>query len=256
MQEIENYYGLDKALTEYIQTEHVSLLKRWLSKKFSHALKTDLFEEACSEDRIFKHLKESSIYVTGVDISSNIVKKAKAQICKVDNSLRYNNNNFNFIVSDLRNVALKDNIYDLIVSTSTLDHFAEISLALKEIHRILKPNGSLILTLHNKYNPFFAFNIFILSKLKRYRHLKWEFYTRTQIKALLQTAGFIPMDSAYIVHIFPLIPSLIKVLRYCNHQYAMTIIEKVMSLLRIYSKGEGRFLTAWFIAFLAKKGNK
>ena len=46
--------------------------------------------------------------------------------------------------------------FDLVVSNSTLDHFAradDITIALREIQQVLKPGGRLILTLDNPSNP-------------------------------------------------------------------------------------------------------
>jgi len=261
MQRIEDYQCLDKALIKYKEAEHIRLLRRWLPEKFNHTLKTDFFEEAVGEEEIFKWLEARSIHITGIDISSNIVKKAKTRIYGAENKPEQNSKNIDFIVSDIRNVALRDSVYDLAVSTSTLDHFPEIDVALKEIYRILKPDGLFFLTLHNKYNPFFAAYVFILSQFissqsKRYRYFQWKSYTAIQIKMLLETAGFIPIDSAYIVHIFPPVPSLIWVLRKSNLRYALTLIEKIISLLKAYSKGNDKFLTGWFVAFLAKKRNR
>ncbi len=52
-----------------------------------------------------------------------------------------------------------DGAFDLVVSNSTLDHFrtpADIQTSFAELHRVLAPGGSLILTLDNPSNPVVA----------------------------------------------------------------------------------------------------
>ena len=257
MQNVYNY--LDKSFIEYKETEHIELLKKWLPKKFNRTLKTDLFEEAYLGNSIFNWLRESSSCVTAIDISFNIVKKAKALIYGIGKSFAGYNKHVSLIVADIRKLALKGNVYDLVVSTSTLDHFPEINIAIEEIHRILKSDGLLFLTLHNKHNPLAApIGLSILPRLKQHKeYFQWNLYTIAQAKAILKAAGFTIIDYTSIVHVFPLMPSLIKILRKFNNRYSLYIIEKIILLLKVYGRKKGksksRLFTAWFIAFLAQK---
>lgn len=58
----------------------------------------------------------------------------------------FNKTNFNYINSDLNNLKISDSLYDIVYCISTLEHIKSYKTALKELHRILKPNGKLILT--------------------------------------------------------------------------------------------------------------
>jgi SAM-dependent methyltransferase len=56
-------------------------------------------------------------------------------------------------------VPFEDGTFDVVVSTSTLDHFetvAEIGAALRELRRVLAPGGTLIVSLDNLANPLVA----------------------------------------------------------------------------------------------------
>jgi len=58
--------------------------------------------------------------------------------------------------ADVRSLPLPDGGLDLVVSLSTLDHFEEagsIGESLRELHRVLRPGGRLLLTLDNPANP-------------------------------------------------------------------------------------------------------
>ena len=247
------YYGLDEALVKYKDTEYIELLEKWLPNYFNRALKTDLYEESFGSTSIFHCIKRKTAHVTGIDISPAVVNNAMFEICKTSIRSYGNELRINFVVSDIRTTAFKDNSYDLIVSTSTLDHFREIELALKELHRILKDNGVAVLTLHNKHNPFLAFYFFILSIFNNNKSEKNVLYYFPQAKSLLKNANFIIIDSAFIVNIFPLTPTAIKILRKIRSNFSSNLINKIIFFLRKFGRGRDRSASAWFIGFLIKK---
>jgi ubiquinone/menaquinone biosynthesis C-methylase UbiE len=56
------------------------------------------------------------------------------------------NQNVKFHNMDMKKLELEDNSYDIIYCISVLEHTNDHENVLKEFHRVLKPNGSLILT--------------------------------------------------------------------------------------------------------------
>src|SRR5204863_8026948 len=60
---------------------------------------------------------------------------------------------------DVRALPFADGSFDVVVSTSTLDHFqarADIDTALRELHRVLASDGLAVVTLDNPWNPLVA----------------------------------------------------------------------------------------------------
>jgi SAM-dependent methyltransferase len=60
------------------------------------------------------------------------------------------------LVADVRGLPFPPGSFDLIVSNSTLDHFEspqEILRSLRELARVLRPGGNLVVTLDNPRNP-------------------------------------------------------------------------------------------------------
>ena len=60
------------------------------------------------------------------------------------------------LCADARSLPFRPDSLDCVISLSTLDHFvsaAEIRQSLVELHRSLKPGGTLIITLDNPQNP-------------------------------------------------------------------------------------------------------
>ena len=62
-------------------------------------------------------------------------------------------NNVNFIEGDISKINLEDK-FDLIYSTSVLEHISDIETSLKNMYSLLNSGGSIF---HN-YNPYFSFN--------------------------------------------------------------------------------------------------
>ena len=80
-----------------------------------------------------KHFKQ----VEAIDISKEAIQKAKA-IYKLDNC--------NFSVSTGEKLNFPDNSFDAIVSFHVIEHVKNVRKYLKEIKRVLKPDGKFILT--------------------------------------------------------------------------------------------------------------
>jgi SAM-dependent methyltransferase len=186
---------------------NAALVERWLPDVES-VLKTDLFDEAVS-DGLYPALRARAARVVGIDASASIVAAAQERYPELT-----------ALHADVRALPLADGELEAVVSNSTLDHFdssAQIDVALRELARVLRAGGLLILTLDNPVNPVVA-----LSKaLPRARlNRAWSRIGRTTAKqgfvpyyvgatlgpnalrAALERTGFAPLELHAIVH-FP-----------------------------------------------------
>jgi SAM-dependent methyltransferase len=156
-----NWY-LDPLVAQSKQKEHLRLIKRWLKESMpERLLKTDLFEEAFGEDQL---LFDLSTYGKrfGIDLAHSTVKYASA---KAQKNCASNPDapgpsaaSFHFGVADLRALPFKSQSFDLIISTSSLDHFAsgsDFRHAVRQIVSALAPGGKLIVTVDNLWNPLY-----------------------------------------------------------------------------------------------------
>lgn len=127
------------------------LLQRWLpdpALPVDQALKTDLFEEAFGEG-LYPLLRSRARNVWGVDVSPHTVRLAQERC----------GDGLQGISADVRRLPFADNSFDVVVSTSTLDHFdtlTDVAAGLRELRRVLRPTGELLLTLDNLSNPVVA----------------------------------------------------------------------------------------------------
>jgi len=163
----------------------------------------------------------------------------------------------NLCVSDVRRLAFKDNKFDLIISTSTLDHFPEIDIALKEFYRVLKPKGLIILTLHNATNLL----VYLMYKLmKSFRKYPFGYAEGAnslgKTKQLMRSVGFDIEDSTAIIHVPPLLPTIInEIYRRGNSKILAKVCQKITGLSEIIGKSNAflKYLTGYCVAV---KGTK
>ena len=71
--------------------------------------------------------------IVGIDISEVSIQKAK-------DSIQKSNSNVELLVDNCEKTKFSDNTFDIIYGAGILHHL-DISLCLKELHRVLKPGG-------------------------------------------------------------------------------------------------------------------
>jgi SAM-dependent methyltransferase len=141
---------LDPIVARQKQQAHLELVARWSTKTAGRLLKTDLFEEANGADQLLFDLRDPRGITLGLDHDSGIVAQARGR-CPPGPEI-------GFLVADVRSIPFKTDSFDIVISSSTLDHFTnkrDFDSALQEIGRVLHPGGTLILTLDNPLNPLY-----------------------------------------------------------------------------------------------------
>lgn len=124
-----------------------ALVEAWLPAGIERVLKTDLWDEAVGTGLV-PVLSAKAKEVSAVDVSEAVVEEARTRY--PDLSAQQ---------ADVRRLPFEDGWFDAVVSNSTLDHFDsenEIRAAIWELRRVLRPGGTLVLTLDNPRNPLVA----------------------------------------------------------------------------------------------------
>lgn len=106
-------------------------------------------------------LAKSAEKVYGVDISADSIQYAKEN---------YAAKNIKYLVGDGENIPLPNSSIDTVVSFETIEHVKDYEQFIKEIKRVLKPNGQLIISTPNDIE-FAEGNHFHLHEFK-YQELK------------------------------------------------------------------------------------
>ena len=153
----------------------------------------------CGNGRYFPSFKEKRINYFGIDFSEKLIEIAKN---------KYPEGNFQ--VGDALNLPFPENFFDKVYSIATLHHIPSKEFRLqflKEIKRILKPEGLLILTVwrfHQLKETYLLFKYTIL-KLFRKTKLDWKdifefwgkkieryyhWFSENELKNLVKEANF------------------------------------------------------------------
>jgi SAM-dependent methyltransferase len=209
-------------------------------------LKTDLFEEAYGEDRIFHDLFPGMRLSIGIDINPATVRSAVRRHAGV----------FKGIVCDVRRLALPDASADVVISPSTLDHFdrkRDIAVSLDELNRVVKPGGILIVTLDNPRNPFYFL-------LKLFSWSRWAPFSlgatlsMPELVGMLVERGFQVENKGYLIHNPRGLSTLLFLgLRRILGQRAGAPIRWLLQCFALFGKLTTRSLTGCFFAISAVK---
>jgi ubiquinone/menaquinone biosynthesis C-methylase UbiE len=118
--------------------------------------------------------------VYGIDYSVDMVKFSK----KI-NKLLIAQNRVEIIEGSVEKISFEDNFFDLVTAIETYYFWSNLLVAFKEIHRVLKPGGRLLLVNELLYGVTSV-------KIVEETHVK--LFALKEIQSLLQLAGFYPVQ--------------------------------------------------------------
>jgi len=245
----------NELLAEHKRKTYITLMARWAELADSQRiLKTDLFAEAFVVEQFLFDIAPAK-GVIGMDISTEIVAQAKRQTRQrgIDAS--------KYLCCDVKHLPLRDNSIDLVISDSTLDHFpseADIITALKELGRVLRAGGILILTIDNKsnltYPPYFIFRLWMKLGLSPY--FIGRTLSLTQLRHTLEGIGLGVEESTAILH-YPHPDGLVRWMEHSLRQLSRgrldNAIRKGLTFLERLEKKRTRYLTGRYLAVKAVK---
>lgn len=157
----------------------------WLDPKEGERI----LDIACGGGALCLKIAEKRCEVHGVDISEDAMNSAKrlAEREKIACELK---------VGTAGDLPYPDGYFDKIVCSSSLEHFKEDIKALKEMYRVLKPSGGVVLMTD-------SFNYPISEELKE-KHKKIayvvNYYTKETLKERFEMAGFEMTRSMYLLN--------------------------------------------------------
>jgi len=165
---------------------NVDLVSRWLrNATFRRVLKTDLFDEVLGTG-LYPFLRQRAETFVGVDLSTVMARTAQEK-----------HGTLPAVAGDVQRLPFADQSFDLIVSDSTLDHFErfeELEQALREIRRVLRSGGQLVMTLDNPYNPAIAVRnalpIRLLRRIGIVPYFVGATYGPRRLRRVLESTGF------------------------------------------------------------------
>ena len=157
----------------------------WLDPKEGERI----LDVACGSGVLSLKIAEKGCEVHGVDISEDAINSAKRLserkkiVCE-------------FEVGSAEDLPYPDEYFDKIVCSSSVEHFGDDIKALKEMCRVLKPNGSVVLTTDSFTYPI---SDGVKEMHRTIAHVV-NYYTAEKLKARFEIAGFEMNRSKYLLN--------------------------------------------------------
>lgn len=234
---------LEFKIARYKAKVHLNLIKKWTGDlKDKRILKTDLFKEYFKRDSFFYKMNASEKF--GLDICKEITSKVNKR-----------GNEFRLSVADVHKLPFGDEKFDLIISNSTLDHIKRkwVPKSLKEMKRILKPNGQIILTIDNRENPLYMSGLFIGQKLNILPFYQERCYSRKEIEEFFEKENVKIKDMDAIFHTIPPLSHLACFLEKHNFPLAEFISKKIVRASKKIKNKNTKFITGRLLSFKIEK---
>ena len=187
--------------------------------------------------------------MVGVDVSPGVLRAAGARHPWLVQA-----------AGDVRRLPFADDSFDGIVSNSTLDHFAnvdELYLSLRELSRVMRPGGRLILTLDNPGNPLVGIRNLLPFKLLNRLGVVPYYVGATvgarQLRRQVEAAGLTVDELTYTLHC-PRFPAVLatRLMRRCRIETQERLLRFLMGFERL-ARLPTRALTGYFVAVSASK---
>lgn len=150
----------------------------------------EILDVACGTGRLFHLYGKRKIY--GVDISEDMLKQARK---KYPNAV--------LKIADAENIPYEDNRFDIIITAQFIQHLPEYINGLKEMVRVCKKGGYIIVDFPNKHSLIYLFR-----EIKRKLGFVWRPYncfSKGDIKKIAEELGLEIIDIKKTIVITPLI---------------------------------------------------
>jgi ubiquinone/menaquinone biosynthesis C-methylase UbiE len=151
--------------------------------------KFKILDAGCGEGHLLEKIKNKRYdELFGADIHIVALKKARLRCPSAKISKQ-----------DLTNLKYKDNFFDIIICSGVIEHIPKYKEAIEEMKRVLRPGGSLIISIPNE--PLWTICRFILGRkpAKIPDHIN-SFTPRTlgkEVKLKTTKKKFLPLDLAF-----------------------------------------------------------
>lgn len=238
----------------YMRHVYRRLLRTWVtSSDCGRGLKTDLFEEAVSPYELLSEMSPRSV---GMDCSVKIAQATRSR-------LPARASPHPLVAADLRRLPFQSNVFQYILSGSSLDHFVrknDIAVSLFELSRVLAPEGVMVITLDNPHNPLLRVRNRLpfawLHSLKLVPYFVGATYGRAEAREQFTAAGLRVTEMTAVVHA-PRVLAIWLVAGAERLGWARleTLIRKVLEGFERLERLPTRFYTGYYLAFRVEKIN-
>lgn len=163
-----------------------------------------ILEVGCGHGDFSIHLSRSVQSVTGVDFSPMAINIAKKKGSTQGSSAH-------FQIEDAQALSFQDNTFDIVFSCECLEHIPNPAKALKEMARVLKPGGHLLLTTENYSNAMLLYWAMALLRRRPFNSGSGpqpieNFFLFWRVRKMISDSGFRVLRMLGAHHVFFALP--------------------------------------------------
>ena len=164
-----------------------------------------VLEVACGRGGFVRALEEAGARVTGCDFSLEALRGARTKLAHT-NAGRVSC----LVQGDIQWLPFANNTFEMVIDCETLEHVPDERSALREMYRVTRPGGKLLLTTPNYVNMMGAYEVYC--KLRHPGHKDDQPFDRRQsfmhILRRIRSAGWSILCTDGTVHQFPVRPGM------------------------------------------------
>lgn len=166
-------------------TMYATLIQRLNDKSFE-----SLLDVGCGTGKVLSLIKDKfNTKVSGIDLSEGMVEKAKELLGE----------SADLKVGDSENLLWEDDTFDVIICNASFHHYPNPIAVLKEMKRVLKPDGRVIIADPWCPNPI-RLLINLLLPLINSGDVKM--YSGNEMTKMLENCGFVSIDVELLRNFF------------------------------------------------------
>lgn len=173
-EELSSHYS-DTCVGKYTEPMHYDLMQELAGRNFER-----LLDVGCGTG-IFLSMVSNKFpaRVSGIDISPGMIEKSRELL----------GHRADLRVGDSEHLPWEDNSFDIVTCIASFHHYPSPELVLREMKRVLRSGGSVIIADPWAPNPFrFFVNLILRSRFNRAGDVR--IYTREEMEELLENCGF------------------------------------------------------------------
>ncbi len=177
-----------------------------LASKFAPAPGRVLLDFGCGNGAQTRFFADLSDLVVGVDVDRAFLRQMTVASERGESATK-----LRAVLYDGSTLPLRDASVDFVISFEVLEHVADEDRALEELHRVMRPGASLVMSVPNRWwvfethgatLPWLPWNrVPLFSWLPKSLHDRWahaRIYRRREIVAKIRNAGFEVRHSTYV----------------------------------------------------------
>ncbi|MFC1895395.1 class I SAM-dependent methyltransferase [Thermodesulfobacteriota bacterium] len=107
---------------------------------------TSVLDVGCGPGLTVDYCVDRGLEFVGVDVSKEMIHECRRKFGDLKGA--------RFFVGDVENLACADESFDIVICMGVVEYLDNAHPAVREMARVLRPGGSLLLTLPNKVSPY------------------------------------------------------------------------------------------------------